>query len=1177
MFALDLFNTVYERALNEGAVDDLEARYIHGLNTKMLDLLTRAKNANPEMKATLKREYDKIKSERDSFFKIRTEEGGIPGNVPVEKIPGKEDLLKGKGRSYYEEDGIPGSVPADKIPGKEDLLKGKGRSYYEADQKKNSEDQKLARLKVQARRQFPQAATDDEALMLALLDKEAQDDRANRRTDARQDADIKQNFAFDQEQEDEIHTLQTQAHVNEHGGGIGPRQHWQDLMQERKLNVGDPIIVTAANEFEGATGEIHELSPSGKFVIVDLYNHGKHSMHLSDVEYNQYADKQDEDDWYDNEELNEFAQFLLPAAMVATTPVRGFAAGLPDNPLDLLPESDNPKLNALIKNIQARVPKAAVKRPEIMQRVAQMVTQADPAVHDAMATAQQLVQQYGQGAPAPAQTNVNDLKAQARSGNVLAQLPKTSSGSPSYAQQHATFEGWSNKMVARRTGQAPTPYSVYVNGREWKSFADDDHAENVANKLRARFKQEGKDPGVITIAPTGYDKGVAEGQLDELSPETLKSYLKKSKNHSQKYDQLGNKADDKGDEALANKMWNKGDNRYAGAEQARVKLADLKDKKKGVAEDWIDDDAAEPLARYFADLYYGDFSATYKVKLTSHIYQAIQNGELSIEQLKADIDMLEKEKGIKEFAPTPVPSDNDDLSTEAQKDGFRIGASSVDGMPLDQAFGYTHWDEKYKLAFSSGWVKGRQFKIKNAKNDGVDLVLQKNGSLARAQGVAEADETSWTANSAKFGDGYDDWPVAPQVVKFFTQKLLKAGHSAEELSKLSDMEIASLYRKLDEETRGIDDPARVRELSKQAWERTHAKGKNAFDRFATRMSARALDNVKIDRKTGKVVDEDQTKFVRTHKPNCGWNFGHDCDCGGTLAHARDCGHRYGHDCDCGLDQAKQVKEFAPTGNYKPPIIPREPGKDPFEDDPRSQTVSKVQQLLDAGKSVFVLLPGARGRAIGTQIRDDHSWLNVQYKGWKDPKTRSNARLTVNLKAEDDASLTLTPGSQFTDNKDRPFDYTLSGQANTGRGLGMFGMEEAANSAQQAAIAIAKKKEQGVAEAETDYSRRRQRERDVDAGRPVAKQRQPKMTDYQKRRAQDKKDMELGEDQDTSGVESAIIRRIMIAHTDLLMKFGPEKVMQAAEEVAYNVGDVDEIGTSDVSAYIEQVKQILGAV
>ena len=69
--------------------------------------------------------------------------------------------------------------------------------------------------------------------------------------------------------------------------------------------------------------------------------------------------------------------------------------------------------------------------------------------------------------------------------------------------------------------------------------------------------------------------------------------------------------------------------------------------------------------------------------------------------------------------------------------------------------------------------------------------------------------------------------------------------------------------------------------------------------------------------------------------------------------------------------------------------------------------------------------------------------------------------------------------------------------------------------------------------------------------------------------------ELSEEQDTSGVERAILNRIMTAHTDLLMKFGPEKVMQAAEEVAYNVGDVDEIGTRDVSAYVNQVRQILG--
>ena len=116
----------------------------------------------------------------------------------------------------------------------------------------------------------------------------------------------------------------------------------------------------------------------------------------------------------------------------------------------------------------------------------------------------------------------------------------------------------------------------------------------------------------------------------------------------------------------------------------------------------------------------------------------------------------------------------------------------------------------------------------------------------------------------------------------------------------------------------------------------------------------------------------------------------------------------------------------------------------------------------------------------------------------------------------------------------------------------------------------------VEEAETDYSKRRQRERDVDAGKPVAKQRPSKMTDYQKRRAEQKRQEALGEEQETSGVEQAILHRIMVAHTDLLRQFGPEKVMQAAEEVADNVGDVDEIGTSDVSAWVNQVRQILGA-
>jgi hypothetical protein len=82
MLSLDLFDSRYERDLREGAVDDLEARRIDDLNAKMQDLLARARNASPEMKAGLKREFDKVKAERDSYYMVRNEtigHGGLTG------------------------------------------------------------------------------------------------------------------------------------------------------------------------------------------------------------------------------------------------------------------------------------------------------------------------------------------------------------------------------------------------------------------------------------------------------------------------------------------------------------------------------------------------------------------------------------------------------------------------------------------------------------------------------------------------------------------------------------------------------------------------------------------------------------------------------------------------------------------------------------------------------------------------------------------------------------------------------------------------------------------------------------------------------------------------------------------------------------------------------------------
>jgi hypothetical protein len=71
-----------------------------------------------------------------------------------------------------------------------------------------------------------------------------------------------------------------------------------------------------------------------------------------------------------------------------------------------------------------------------------------------------------------------------------------------------------------------------------------------------------------------------------------------------------------------------------------------------------------------------------------------------------------------------------------------------------------------------------------------------------------------------------------------------------------------------------------------------------------------------------------------------------------------------------------------------------------------------------------------------------------------------------------------------------------------------------------------------------------------------------------------KEVEIKEDDDVSPVESAILRRIMNNHLDLLKQYGPAAVMAAARDVAEMIGDVEEIGSSDVSAYVNRVVQSL---
>jgi hypothetical protein len=71
--------------------------------------------------------------------------------------------------------------------------------------------------------------------------------------------------------------------------------------------------------------------------------------------------------------------------------------------------------------------------------------------------------------------------------------------------------------------------------------------------------------------------------------------------------------------------------------------------------------------------------------------------------------------------------------------------------------------------------------------------------------------------------------------------------------------------------------------------------------------------------------------------------------------------------------------------------------------------------------------------------------------------------------------------------------------------------------------------------------------------------------------------DMVESMEDSPVASAITRRILLQRSDLLSKYGPEKVTAAIDDVADFVGDTDEIGSSDVSGWIKQVEQSLAGM
>jgi len=74
--------------------------------------------------------------------------------------------------------------------------------------------------------------------------------------------------------------------------------------------------------------------------------------------------------------------------------------------------------------------------------------------------------------------------------------------------------------------------------------------------------------------------------------------------------------------------------------------------------------------------------------------------------------------------------------------------------------------------------------------------------------------------------------------------------------------------------------------------------------------------------------------------------------------------------------------------------------------------------------------------------------------------------------------------------------------------------------------------------------------------------------------EDDRGLDISQEPEENPVASAILNRIVRQHPNVFMKYGPEEVMIAAGEVADYVGDVEEIGSSDVSIWVKHTLEML---
>ena len=978
-------------------------------------------------------------------------------------------------------------------------------------------------------------------------------------------------------------------------------------LDEARLAVGDPIVVKAPNEFEGKTGEIAEFSPSGTFVVVDLYNHGEHSMHLSDVEFNQFAADQEEDDWYDDGAENTLEEAGTRAGALNTAQQLYKAIqsskGKPQHEIDLLQR----QLNALARKYQLK-PEEYTAGANQQQAGGQQQRQQPPppppppggqqagqqnANQQGNWWQQQYEKHYGQNAQQQQQANPDNIwNPQWAAKQQAAYRANGGKGlDPNWAQQHMDAsakmmqanQADMNKMMQSQMASGPwnmpgakmaedevdegfqdfnkvEPYEVCLAGRPVKQFDYYEDARRFHDNWKKKLYREGdKDKAdKITLNPVMKEQGVAEGQATRTCPQcdgsgedtldpTKSCRRCGGKGHIPMSPREQGVAEDAGDykvyymTAEDHKLMG----RYASREKAEQRLNQLQSKypdnkfiiwtnsKQGVAE------AGSPAQQ--AAIAIAMKTAGKKPKsVDENTVQIPHKGKMvSGRVVRKDPVSGDYIVDVGEYGSVRVPAhkvkqgmaEGEDQVKKVFKDksGKPVGEIGIDpeSSPGNGEWYVHHYATGYSVVgFDSAAEAKRELMYVHKHPDAVE-----GHPSTKEQGVAEMDKSQ--RPPSRHGDyplgakGTTVKPTTPKkVVKDLTKVLDKAFDTKE--VKEADGDFRTVIRKVMSKvfvdggggnlSYMISQKAPTMDMLRDVYhddlDRMLTKAHpNELKKAAAELSA--MFSKQVDEDTGSwIVYDPETKQIKKRFKTH--------TAGKSYARTHNLGFA---SSEFYFDRVKDNKEVAETTAF-------------LTRGPRLSYGTQAQHTTLGPVQVEKNMP------------DGSVVVHCERDGKKYRTQPSSLKVAVAETVTDIKSEMAKVYRRLAPKIERHRDSFLAGQL----------YDELENIAE-------------LHGAEAEFKRmmagaRNRAHMDYDTN-PGGFQNWFWYLPFG--------DNELAEESTTStdAVERAILNRIMVANTDLLMKFGPDKVMQAAEEVAYNVGDVDEIGTSDVSAYVNQVRQILG--